>query len=719
MRKFYFNLVCLTFLLISSGSLLAQNSEIDTKYGVYGGINYNVQIAEFKKLPGIPDCCPIFGNGDGMGFNIGVLYEHKLDDKFWLAGRLGIMTLDGQLIKDESIGVILNTGYVDGSIEHKIDSKIMNFGFEPSIMYTPIDKLYVSGGLRLGLNLTKTVDKVETLKSPAGSGTYVDSLGNDTHSRTRNAFNGDIPNAISFQAAIVGGVSYELPLNKQGNLTISPELSYYMPLTKLVENTDWKVSPIKLGVAIKYGKMPPIVKKEIFRKDSKIDTVKIESPAIAQNMFKLGKDVVVNSSVETESEIITTETLTRVDSVFIAKIFNLSGSITAFGLDKDGNEIPNPIFKIEEFISNRLDPLLNYVFFEENSSDLPGRYKLISSVQTNSFELNQLFKESTFDIYHNLLNIVGKRLTVNPSANLTLVGCNSNNGEEKGATDLSQKRAETIKVYLTKVWNIADNRIKIEKRNLPEKVSTPKDDEEKSAENRRVEIYSDDSKILEPIFIEKIDRLSNPPFVRFKPTANAEAGLTKWTINASQKSDPSRSFTQSGESELPSVVDWELGKSQITIPKSAEPLFYSLNLEDAKGNKKVIDNQTLPFQVISVQKKRTERIGDYEIERFSLILFDFDKANIEGSNKKIIDFISGRIKPESEIEIKGYTDRTGDSDYNKKLSEKRVDATRNALKRQDSKVEAVGEDMLLYNNDIPEGRFYCRTVEILVKTKVK
>jgi hypothetical protein len=35
------------------------------------------------------------------------------------------------------------------------------------------------------------------------------------------------------------------------------------------------------------------------------------------------------------------------------------------------------------------------------------------------------------------------------------------------------------------------------------------------------------------------------------------------------------------------------------------------------------------------------------------------------------------------------------------------------------KGEGVGNAELLFNNDIPEGRFYCRTVNIVVKTPVQ
>jgi outer membrane protein OmpA-like peptidoglycan-associated protein len=629
------------------------------------------------------------------------------------------MSLDGELKRNENTTIILDSGPANGVFEHKLNGSFMNIGLEPRIIYNPFQGLLLSLGARMGINATKNFDQVETIIEPAGFGTFMDSLGNDTHSRTRNKFSGSAKNETPLQMAVLGGISYELPLNKEGSLLLAPELSYYFPLTEMLKNTSWKTTSIRAGIALKFAPVPKPPKNEIFRKENIIDTIRIENDIIAENTFKIGKEKSVSLTNETDNEIITTETVRRTDTLFIRKPYKLDGKIIAVGVDNSGKEIPNPIFKIEEFVSNRLDPLLNYVFFDDNSSVLPTRYNSLSKTETGKFEIDSLYRETTLDIYYNILNIVAERMTKYPTANITLIGCNSNLGAEKGNTGLSQKRAETARDYLINVWSIGRDRIKIEKRNRPAKASTPIEEPDKTQENRRVELYSDNDKILEPVFIEKIDRSANPPVVRFKAESMAEAGLKNWQIKSYQNSDMQNKFISNGETEIPAKVDWELEKFQKIIPKSPEPIVYSLELEDKKGNKKIIDNQTLPIEVITIQKKRTERVGDFEIERFSLILFDFDKSTIEGSNKKIIDFISSRIKPESEIEIKGYTDRTGDADYNKKLSERRTLSTKTAIKRQDAKAVGIGEEELLYNNEIPEGRFYCRTVNIEVKTPIK
>ena len=49
----------------------------------------------------------------------------------------------------------------------------------------------------------------------------------------------------------------------------------------------------------------------------------------------------------------------------------------------------------------------------------------------------------------------------------------------------------------------------------------------------------------------------------------------------------------------------------------------------------------------------------------------------------------------------------------------RAEATRRGLGRPDAFVSGVGEGELLYPNDYPEGRFYCRTVQIVAEKTIR
>lgn len=714
------HLQILIFILFTT--ILSSYSQVDSskiKYGIYGGLNINLHNAEFSNLPGIPNCCPRFESGNGLGFNAGLLYEYLVMERLRIGGRIGIQTFDGVLSKNEDVTVLTESGPTNGIFEHKVESNFLNIGFEPTIIYNPFSNFHVNLGMRFGQNLTYTFSQAETIISPEGVGTFLDDDGNDSRSRVRNQFSGDLPDAITFQFGIVTGVGYELPLNKDNSMRILPEISLYHSLTDFVENTNWNLSSIRMGLAIKYSPLEKPAKEKIYKDEFKIDTIFKPTDLIAGKTYSAGKELIRTFSTETDNQIIVTEVIQRTDTIFVAKQYGLEGSISAVGVDSVGQEISSPVFRIEEYVSNRLDPLLNYVFFDDNSSEISKKFKLLNSSETGKFSTIDLLRESTLDIYYNSLNIIALRLKEFPKSRLTLIGCNSDFGAEAGNIELSKKRAEAVRDYFINNWGISADRIKIESRNLPQKASTPKNEPDKIAENRRVEIYSDDYRILEPLFIEKIDRTANPPIVRFKPTANSEAGLKKWEITAYQSSDMQNKFSHIDSSSNISDLDWVLEDFQKIIPKFPEAVKYSLTLEDTKGNNKNIESQTLPIDVISIQNKRREMQGDHEIERYSLILFDFDKSSIEENHKKIIDFISKRIKPDSEIEITGYTDRTGNPDYNQRLSEQRANAVKSALYRRDAVAKGVGQSQLLYSNDTPEGRFYCRTVNIVVKTKVK
>ena len=700
--------------------LFSQEKENRSSFGVYGGFGLNSHDANFKKLPDCPNCSPGFKSGDGSGLNFGLVFDYPIDNNFFLSSKLLYKNLSGKLISIEKTTIIVERIATEGEFEHSLEATLGVIGLEPSVKVNLLNKLMLNIGFNVSYILSKDYSQVEKITKPTDFGTFLNPDGSDSFSRERNKFSGTLQEANALYLAPTASLSYQLPLDKRGELFLEPEVSYHLGISNIVNDnlvSKWTVSSLTLGISLKYSPTKKIPKKEINIDEFNIDTIKIEKDVIVSN-FSIGEESVQFDLVENDTEIINKKIVTRTDTFFTQKVYTLDGTLTVLGVDENGNEVPNPKFVVEEFVSNRLDPLLNYIFFDDNSSQLPERYIKINKNDTKDFSINNLFRDSTLQLYYNILNIVGKRLTENPSANITLIGCNSDLAAEKGKIQLSGERAITVRNYLINNWNIDDGRIKIQSRNLPEKASTPKTEPDKIAENRRVEIYSDNPKILEPIFIEKVDRTANPPVVRFKLDAKSDLPLSNWELKSYQEANPNNVFNKQGKTII-KQIDWELSIDQKIIPHFEEILKSELVIEDEKNNRKNIRGNDLTIEIKTIQEKRRELQGDYEIERFSLILFDFDKATIEGSNKNIIAFIKSRIKDNSEIEILGFADRTGNLDYNQKLAERRAIATQKAIGRIDAKAIGIGSSQLLYNNDIPEGRFYCRTVNIVVKTKVK
>ena len=119
-----------------------------------------------------------------------------------------------------------------------------------------------------------------------------------------------------------------------------------------------------------------------------------------------------------------------------------------------------------------------------------------------------------------------------------------------------------------------------------------------------------------------------------------------------------------------------------------------------------------------------ERLSDKTRENYNLILFKYNSSEMGKWNSKILEeYVYDRIKPNSDVTVNGYTDILGTDDYNKKLSQNRADATKRVIQQKTSKYKTLqsvgyGKTQPLYPNEVPEGRYYNRTVQVVVETPI-
>jgi outer membrane protein OmpA-like peptidoglycan-associated protein len=661
--------VAFTSLLLKTPS---QAQESRPAYGIYGDGAYNLHQADFRALPGVPNCCERFSSGSGAGMSAGLVYQFPfLNDDLFLKLRAGYNSLNAVLTRIEQTTV---TGNVPGEFEHRLDATLSSVSVEPLIGYTLFKNFSVNAGFSAGYLLKKGFHQRETILSPS-NGTFL-----HEQARYRNDSTGDIPSAQSMALGLVGGVSYTLPMNSSRTLLLAPELLFSYGLTDFVDGLSWKGHALRLGASIMYS--PESMPATLPPKEEPVLPVE-EPPVIA---------------------------------VEAAPKPQLTATLSAVGVDASGLEVPDVTLKVEDFLSTQMKPLLPYIFFKESSGELSERYTRMSAAEQNSFKTEKLSQLNTLQTYYHLLNIVGSRLQDNPQATLTLTGTNDNTVEKEGE-QLSFKRADAVRNYLTQTWGIAANRITIETRNLPQKPSNIAE-ADGIEENRRVELYSNEWKILEPVITNDTLRQANPPVLRIRPSAQAEAGLAGWTI-AIEQSNANVLKEFRGEGTLPPVLDWTIAEGGNTPFKNASELTVSLDVQDAASQSATAQKVDVPMNFISLQTKRRERIADKEIDRFSLILFDFDKATLSAANQRIAEIIKPYIRSTSSVSITGYTDRMGDAAYNEQLSRQRALASATALQVKNAQTQGIGESNLLYDNSLPEGRFYSRTVNIVIETPVE
>lgn len=711
--------IIFVILIISTFSLYSKDDgrREYNSFGFFAGLNYNMHSSSFRTLPNLPCCSPMFESATGIGISIGALADFQTNNILKYSGfdlRFSFDMLDAEFnVLEPNVGNTIKQDLIDKNnpantpvdkveINHNLLVGLSVISLEPTFRYSPLYDLNLHLGFKFGIPVSSSFNQSSTIISPD----YV--VFKEEGGYKRNVASGQkIPEINGFMASLALGAGYEFPISKK--LYMVPEIRYFLALNN-VNSDNWKANHLRFDIAFKYYSIKdpeiPIIRDTIITKDTNY----VYNTSIDKPNTKLIDTEVKETKDETDERVFITHNIKEHYETQLPKEIKLAAKIT--GQIDDVKQIV-----IEEFETDEGFPLLPYIFYKKGMSDLSSTtQKQITKNEIDSFNEDSL-EWNTLSIYDNLLNLVGSRMKANPGSNITVTGANSNNGVEENNIVLSENRANSIKAYLTDVWGIEPNRITTKSRNLPSVPGNP-DTEDGTAENQRAEITSDNYEILKPVFLKDILKVSNPPSINFKPIVSSTDEKSQIDYNLEIKQ---------GDKTLRNISKSEIGDDGYTWnildnpqPLFEEPIDISLNAYD-QFNNVANDKKSTQVQQLTIRKKRYELKDDNRIEKFALIVFDFDKATLSDRHKKVLDEIKNRIEPNSQITIEGYTDRIGSADYNKQLAQKRAEEVAKYLNADQSKVtiKAIGQDKLLYNNNLPQGRNYSRTVLVKIITPIK
>ncbi|MDQ1265779.1 MAG: OmpA-like protein [Bacteroidota bacterium] len=371
-----------------------------------------------------------------------------------------------------------------------------------------------------------------------------------------------------------------------------------------------------------------------------------------------------------------------------------------------------------------LYPLLNYVFFNAGSSEILPRYIMFDSPEETSVFTDTTIAGGTLDKYYHLMNIYGYRLTKNPKSKIEIVGCNDGTTPEEKRANLSKERATNVYNYFKNIWKIDESRMKLTFKDKPTVISNLKDSLG-ITENRRVEILCSDWEIMMPVFDKDPKTFPQPDKMNWLMKNGIEDLLvTKRRIEITRGENMWKVLSDIGLTDPKFTWDWtnEQGK----YPKDEVPYEAKLIITTSSGAECTSDPVTIPVMQISTVTKQVDRSADSTLERYSLILFPFDRSDAGPINERIMnDYVYDRVKPSSVVEVVGHTDVVGLYEHNQKLSDRRSNTVQTGIdKKTKSKYSrlakrGVGEDEPLYSNELPEGRFYNRTVQVIIRTPVE
>ena len=701
-------------------------------WGVYGlGLNLNMHFANFSKVSiDCPTCVSKdhgnYGFNSGLKFAFGGLFEYPLYDKIngqvvkpadniapmSVGVRLGYSNFDADFSVEADVGNVIGPGGVStkGTSKHILENKISAINLSPYFSYKLADGFVSNIGVNFNL-LTKNIfTQNETLVSPPNA-SFSDGQ------KSRNDWTDqEIPNVNKLIAGLSLGFEYHVPLNSKKTIFLVPELKYNFNFINVASDLNWKISALQVGFAFKFPYFEgeeKIIPNTIYRRDTIIEYKKgITAPEIVlanstKNIVAGGYDTII------------TEKYIR----YLPQTFDLTASLKYYGIDDKNRRIDVPTVIIEEFESQESSPILPIIYFPDGNADLSQtKMKLLTVNETRHFSELHL-KSDLFEIYYHTLNIIGKRLKENPRAQIRIVGYSSGFGLDKQNDDVIwQKRANTVKDYFVNVWKIEEKQFKKIERGEPEKREEgSRSFEDVVIENQKVQIFTDDLPLLKPVTLSEIEKISNPPQIGFEIAANSGNGLENYALTLSQGSKEIRNFSSNSlnSEKLNQVITWDIGVEP--IPELEEAVDAVFVVKDKQKQTKTVSDK-INIKQRTIKHKRELIIDDIKIDRYSLVLFDIDKANITPLQNEILKDIKKNIKPNSKLFITGHADRTGDMIYNENLARRRCEEV-NKIINPDSKInatlEAIGSSKLLYDNSSPEGRAFSRTVRVEIHTPIK
>jgi outer membrane protein OmpA-like peptidoglycan-associated protein len=733
-------------------------------WGAYNVSQHSVNFTEFRTTPLFSPRSAAFPGppnlraAGGAGISIGALSEIPLAENFSLSLRLSFVQHTSLLTTQEAVLLgDLNGDVQENTIEYRINAALASVGLEIFAKYKIVSGFHALLGLRGGYMLGHAYSQSERLLLPSRGGF------SPAFEQTRNPQSGDVPDLVPVQMWAVGGLGYDIPLRLPvGNVHITPEIAYSFALTNALqsggsgsENALWQLHYLRGGVNITLpiGEMlaapPDTALLNAQRRDSLARVIALNDSLNTALAYERNADSVRRAglilaaptqknvkkeSIYAKQALLKAQTLVNTRTIDIKPVSIVRSVKRVNGRDvSDEQENENLIIPIQELLVRDELPLLPYIFFDgENSFKIPERYAKLDRSEIEQFNPEKLKVASSLvpkeHSYYHLLNIIGFRMKRLPQTTLNLLGCTDGFTSERERSRLAPARANAVAEYLRTVWGIDSTRLVLSelRGGLSAKPSRPLHETEKQAENRRVELSSDTTALFAPLLLTDTIAHTLTPIMRFYLIIPPTLSIKSWKIKIRQGRQTLKEFRGNGKPPL--AIDWRVDAKEMekmterTSDKiaTAEGIECTFDVLEQSGAGISSPTRGLEMQERRFRVNADERVENSLVERQTLILFDGGKSTLTQSHLEILKGVNARMTSNSKVVFEGFMDKTGDEEFNERLSLARAQAAAQALRFNvrgaQVEIKGYGSSKVLYENRLPEGRIYSRAVRITQET---
>jgi len=633
--------------------------------GVKGGYQYIWNTSSIAIIPGSDDCGN-FTNGTASGFFAGLTGEYALfGGLIEASGALVFSSRPAQLttMSNDNFEVLdpATNSYVPLRRQHRFQSTLGYVNVEVGLRIKPLTWLpvYLRVAADAGNPLVgSNYTQSEEIVEPSAV-LFPGGV------KRRSTGSGEFPGLGTSYGAI-GSIGAEIPWME--NVTICPEVGYRHGLNSVTSTDTWKQSMLMAGIQVRYT----------FNEAAPVAVPRHEEPSMPPSPPP-------------------TASAKEPAPVMIASIST------------------TPL-ELRETVVTQTFPLLPYLFFDSTSATLRERYT--SNEPTDGFN-EQALPKQTLPIYYRMLDVIGRRMVDNPGATLTVTG--TTDGRELPAVDerkkLAERRAQNVISYLTSRWGLATSRFVLRTLDKPALVSSDRYIEGWE-ENRRVELASSEPTVMGPVVHTRFNEyIPVQPRHEFTTSVRNPERARSWNLDVGRAR--TSVATRGGDGLAPERIVFDLDQSM------TDKLGPVVNPVDTLDARLAVTQQDGTMVDASTRFPLIKTVSNYEVSRLSLIVFDFDQSVISEQNREMMKrVIAASARPNSTATIKGTTDRLGELSHNMELSQSRARAVQQYLAsvapqvRLDQ-VTGVGPSDLPYDNNLPEGRYYCRTVSLTITTPLR
>ncbi|MFZ1729695.1 MAG: hypothetical protein WAV84_06155 [Bacteroidota bacterium] len=245
-RIFFLIIIAVPAILSAQSSprpaiLSAQSSPAPPIYlGVSAGMTLRWQEGTMLTSDGYYDCCSFTG-GNGVGFAAGARLLYPLSNSIFLRVGLGWEYAVSDFSSERKSYPILGQGNTVEYVDFQDDLAITfpAIQTDAGVVLMIIDPgLYITAGPAVTIPFPPTWKQTETITGPVGV-KYLDG------GISRVLFDTDIPQTRPFVSLRFGGGAL-IPVTNA--ITISPEMTYSIPLMEMQPDFKWSVSGIELTI---------------------------------------------------------------------------------------------------------------------------------------------------------------------------------------------------------------------------------------------------------------------------------------------------------------------------------------------------------------------------------------------------------------------------------------------------------------------------------------